>query len=183
MGPTSPTNPPADRTWTLKPFHDNHAGVVAGWVKSETDLLWLAPRTKAPLTPQKVIAWAGPRNISLLLFSNQQNDPVGYGELNQMRNDPHHYWLGHIIINPDIRRQGIGLAFVKKLLTIAFNDHNAGRVSLIVFPENEPAVKCYEKAGFLPTRVETHNFKSNGKTCRMLRMDLDRPPPQPLITD
>lgn len=178
MGPTSSTNPPATsirHKWSINPFENPHAPIIAGWVQSDADLLWLAPRTQPPLTAQKIIAWSGPRNTNLLLFSNQHAHPVGYGELNRMKNDPHHYWLGHIIINPDFRRQGIGYVFVKELLTIAFKDHNARRVSLIVFPENESAVKCYKKAGFAPTRTESHTFRTNVAPCRMLRMDIDKP--------
>ncbi len=170
------TGPPPtsrhEQEWTLSPFESRHADAVVRWVPDDRDLLWLAPRTAPPLSAQKVIDWAGPRKVNLMLRHHHQDQPVGYGELNKMRIDPRHLWLGHIIVDPAWRRRGIGLLFVRKLLTMAFEQHHAHRVSLIVFPENQSAVKCYEKAGFVAGRIESHRFRDDAAPCRMLRMDI-----------
>ena len=158
----------------LHPFDPGHAATVASWVPTDRDLLWLAPRTPPPLTPQKVAAWSGDRNTPLMVMPAGQRKPCGYGEINRMKKTPAHLWLGHIVIDPRKRGRGIGSCFVRLLLNEAFAVCGADTVSLIVFPKNEPAVKCYVRCDFVLGGQEVHHFSRGGSKHRMLRLDLSR---------
>jgi RimJ/RimL family protein N-acetyltransferase len=46
----------------------------------------------------------------------------------------------------------------------------ARRISLVVFPENKAAVRCYEQAGFRAESHETHYFPIYVRRARLLRM-------------
>lgn len=161
--------------WGLWPFRAQHAPVIATWVTNETQLRWLAPSTVPPLTAEKVTAWKRPHGWAYVLSTEAGADPLGYGELNPMKNDPRHYWLGHVVISPVRRRCGLGVWLVRSLLHQAYSSLGAERVSLIVFPANEAALHCYRRAGLVEIGEEYHQFGKEGPHHRLIRFE-SRPP-------
>ena len=111
-----------------------------------------------PLTPEKVLAWRRPHGHVFELAREDDDTPIGYAELNPMQRERRHLWLGHVIVCSAERGRGIGTVFVRMLLEYAFDQLAAHRVSLIVYPDNKPAVDCYRRVGFKPTREEYHAF-------------------------
>ena len=159
----------------LKPFDERFAGVVAGWVETEEELRWLAPSTEPPLNAPKVIAWKKPNGLRFVLTRGDDPLPLGYAELNPMRRDAGHKWLGHVVVNPGCRGHGLGGVVVRTLLSYAFDRLFAERVSLIVFPDNTVAIQCYLGAGFTVLGEEHHRFNDAGPRHRLLRLQAERP--------
>lgn len=172
----------------LSSFAPHHADYVCKWVRNENELRLLAPSAEWPLTPDKVIGWKQNGGRVYVLTESKETDsgsqlenvalsrslPIAYGELNPMRNDRGHLWLGHVIISPDLRGRGVGLAFVQSLTRRAFNELNARHISLIVFPDNAPAIRCYKAAGFRETGDEFHYCASVDARVRLVRMEAAR---------
>ena len=156
----------------LRSFEPGDAAIVAAWVYSQEELHWLAPSTSWPLTAAKVLTWPKPRGRALLLVHEGDPDPLGYCELNPMGGNDAQIWLGHVIIRPDARRRGIGKDFVRLQVEYAFHDLGARTVSLIVFPDNAPAVACYRRTGFIPVGEEYHSFMQGSPRERMLRFEM-----------
>ena len=52
------------------------------------------------------------------------------------------------IFDPAYRGAGVGTFAVRTLCETAFGELRLGRVELGVYPENAPAIKCYERCGF-----------------------------------
>ncbi len=156
-------------------FRPGFARTVAGWVRSREELRWLAPSTPAPLTAAKVEAWRRVGGEAFVFSQLRSAHPLAYGELNRMRHDVGHLWMGHVIVDPVHRGKGIGLRFVKRLLMEAFIRREAGRVSLVVFPGNRAAVQCYLAAGFCCTGDEHHRFIPGGPLQRLLRFEIRNP--------
>lgn len=147
--------------------------LIAAWVKTEQDLHWLAPGTPPPLTGEKITSWKKSGGHSLVGFEKRGKFPVAYGELNPMRTDAAHLWIGHVVVDPQLRNCGIGREFVWGLLEEAFRKEKARRVSLVVFPENKPAVCCYQNCGFHIVGDESHRFQSGGLKYRLLRLEAE----------
>lgn len=174
-------------SFVLSTFAPHDADHVCKWVRNEDELRLLAPSAEWPLTPDKVVGWKqnGGRVYVLNESAGASSDvpadnidsgsgpsvPIAYGELNPMRNDRGHFWLGHVIINPDLRGRGVGLAFVQSLVHRAFNELNARQISLIVFPDNAPAIRCYKAAGFRETGDEFHYCAPVDARVRLVRME------------
>jgi len=158
------------------PFQDADAPVVAKWVRSNEELRFLAPGTQPPLNKEKISGWQLPRGRSYVGRIDAdgpcetEGPIVAYGELNLIASERSHLWLGHCIVDPALRRQGVGGRFVTALLEEAFGRLAADKVSLIVFPENGPAIRCYLKAGFEQTGEEWHSFRG-GPNERLLRLE------------
>jgi RimJ/RimL family protein N-acetyltransferase len=127
-----------------------------------------------PLTAEKIIGWHQPGRKAFVLVEEPHASPLGYAELNPMRRDPGHFWLGHAIVRPDLRKRGIGKMFVRALVRHAFERLGAERISLIVFPENTAAVECYRRVGFIPVREEYHEFGTKRTRHRFLRLEIRR---------
>ncbi len=169
-------NPTASRPldqFVLSPFHPSLALQIAGWVVSEEELRWVAPSTRAPLTAAKVAAWKKPSGEAFTLNRAANGEPIGYGEVNPMRADTDHYWLGHIVVRPDKRGRGSGRALVEALLGHVFGKFCAKRVSLVVFPDNVAAIDCYRRVGFKIVAEEFHRFGGTGPAHRLLRLEIN----------
>lgn len=158
----------------LEPFDQLYASVLAGWVQDDEQLRLFAPSATLPLSAAKIAGWRKPGGHALVLSRDGDGMPVAYGELNPMPREQHHFWLGHVIVDPARRRQGVGVILVRRLLRHAFEALDALRISLVVFPENTAAVRCYRRAGFIETGEEWHQFREAEPRQRLLRFELKR---------
>ena len=158
--------------YMLDPFDPRHAVAIATWVTGAEDLLWLAPRTHPPLTPAKVRGWIGPGRQGYTMAAATNPTPVGYGEINVLNARRQEYWLGHLVIDPRYRGQGLGTQLTRLLVERAFVNHAARRVTLVVFPENRTAIAAYRSAGFRSDGYELHHFGPYGKSIELLRMEI-----------
>ncbi|MGB0714340.1 MAG: GNAT family N-acetyltransferase [Phycisphaerae bacterium] len=161
---------PDDRLHLLVPYSREHAAVIASWVGSAQELFHLAPSTEPPLTAHKVRNWPRPGGVAMT-YCDSHGEPTAYGEINPMRNDALHYWLGHIIVAPALRGAGLGSRFMSALFDVAYTDLSARRISLVVFPENMAACRCYERVGMSCCGEEFHRFVSDGPRHRLLRYE------------
>ena len=185
MTTMSPTTCQHPGTLCLAPFEACFAQTVARWVSDPEQLRLLAPSSTFPLSPARVCRWVKPGGYAYLLVKVETADgkclappaganPLGYGELNPMRSDPAHLWIGHVLIDPRRRGCGYGLRLTSLLVEEAFLRRGAGRISLVVFPENVAAIRCYDKTGFSFIREERHRFGDRGPRHRLLRFELLR---------
>ncbi len=183
--PVPVIRPPRDETLPGPPARDANAAsfyltryeppaaaAICSWVRSATELKFLAPGTTHPLTAEKVAAWGRDRANRLLLCAADQSQPIGYGELNPMAHRADQMWIGHLIVNPNVRGAGIGRRFTQALLARAFLQFGAAEVLLLVFPDNRPALACYEACGMVVTGREHKSFEATGRRHLFLRMSI-----------
>lgn len=156
---------------TFRTFPPGEAEELLRWVRSDDELRRLAPGTPPPLSADKIHAWKKPDGEVWSLHVGDAEVMIGYAELNPMRHEARHLWLGHVLIKPEERRRGWGRALVSEMIRRAFEARDAQRVSLLVFPDNEPALRCYRVLGFQERGLETHFFPATRRTCTMMRME------------
>ena len=161
----------ASESYILRSFKHEDAPVVISWVRDEQELFQLAPGTVAPLTVDKVIDWTREKGNAFILQATGEPVLYGYGEINAVKNDPGHVWLGHLLVDPNKRGNGLGRELTHALVERAKNAFNAHKVTLVVFPENIAAVTCYRNCGFVSRKSEYHTFGKRGR-YQLLRMDL-----------
>jgi len=65
----------------------------------------------------------------------------------------YHAFIGFLYVDPNYRGKGINKQILNHLFDWARNN-NLPDVHLTVYPENVPAMKAYEKAGFKPHLLE-----------------------------
>lgn len=158
----------------LSAFDNLYAARLAAWVRSDAELTWLAPGTVPPLSASKVAAWGHRAGHRLLFWHGACAEPIGYAELNKMPIDPNQMWIGHCLLDPAVRGQGLGERFVHALLSRAFDALAAQSVVLVVFPDNVAAIRCYRNNGMIITGREEKHFKTTRRRHEFLRMGIDR---------
>lgn len=158
----------------LTGFAACHAPAIVSWIRSDRELLWLAPGTAPPISPQKIIDWGMAGRRRHLFWANGAAAPIGYAELNDMPDHTNQFWIGHFILDPHHRRRGLGLRFVQALVVRAFMEFAATEVSLVVFPDNLGAIRCYERAGMVALGQERKHFETTGREHSFLRMGIHR---------
>jgi RimJ/RimL family protein N-acetyltransferase len=66
-----------------------------------------------------------------------------------------------VVVAPEIRGRGIAGALIDWLIAFAFDDIALHRLELVTLPFNEPALRCYRRAGFTDEGVARHARKAN----------------------
>ncbi len=160
-------------TCFLSPFDPALADRVVGWVRDEDELFWLAPKTAPPLSMEKVLHWPGSGSQPMFMRMEGSPEPLGYLELNTMPGDVRHFWIGHCIIHPDHRGNGRGRTMIRLILDEAFDQRQGQRMSLVVFPDNRPAIRCYQSVGFRHVGWQSRYFPVRGDYYSMWHMCVD----------
>lgn len=153
----------------LVPFEPGWAELIASWIHTTEEAYWLAPKTRPPLTATAILRWHRPDGAPFVLCATERLQPVAYGELNPLRMQGREYWLGHLIVDPELRGRRYGLALTRALLREAFEHRGARRVTLVVFPENTTAICCYHAAGMRIDGYEWHDFPLFGRRECLIR--------------
>lgn len=78
--------------------------------------------------------------------------------------------MGIVMGAEALRGQGYGTQAVQLLLTYAFGMLGLERVELEVAAENERAIRCYRRAGFVQEGVKRHAFMIGGRYSDLVIM-------------
>ena len=133
-------------TLQLRAFSAELADVVSGWVRTDEEaLMWCGARA-APVPAAQVSAWAREDGVEQFgLYQGQRL--VAFGEL-WVDDQEAEVELARLIVDPDVRGQGLGRYLTVALDRLARLRHP--RVVLRVHPGNTAALRCYAAAGFEP---------------------------------
>ena len=136
----------------LRPFDREDFGRLISWVRSEAALVeWCAGFFRYPLDDAQLDRYLEsskqPNARVIWVAESSSGGPVGHVEVSQV-------WpylsslLSRVLVAPDHRRRGIGLAMIAKAMSFSFRQHHVGRIDLGVSAANSAAIACYEKLGF-----------------------------------
>ena len=155
---------------TLAPFNPQDFHRILQWIPDEKSLmLWSGPFFTYPLSESQLQDYylsclLEPPIRRIYKATNQETGQVvGHIELNNIDFRNRAASVSKVLVgDPFLRGQGIAGQMVSRLLEIAFGDLNLHRISLYVFDFNQPAIACYQKAGF---QIEGHlrDFRRNGE--------------------
>src|SRR5712691_9387825 len=125
-------------------FPPDSAGVVAGWARTDAEVLMWCGRATASVPAEQIITWAGEDGVEPFgLYRDQRL--VANGEL-WVDDDEAEVELARLIVDPSERGQGLGRHLALRLADLARSRHP--RVFLRVHPSNIAARRCYTASGF-----------------------------------
>lgn len=135
----------------FRPFRVADFGALITWAPSPDELLqWAGPNFSFPLDEQQLTDYAATAGDRCRIVSgaiSKTDAVVAHAELNIL---PEHN-LGQVrrvAVAPEMRGRGIGLALVRWLTGLAFDELGLHRLELVVFSFNHSARRCYKRAGF-----------------------------------
>ncbi|MBL8878932.1 MAG: GNAT family N-acetyltransferase [Phycisphaerales bacterium] len=155
---------------SLRAFDQREAEAVAGWINGDDEAYRIAPRTPPPLDAGAIRSWRSPTHHQFMLIHCATGSPIGYGEVNLLNAQRREYWLGHLVIDPALRGRGYGTALTRRLLEFAFVRCKASAATLVVFQNNDPAIRSYRAAGMVDDGFEQHYFPAYGRQESLLRL-------------
>lgn len=176
MNPTQPSRFATRCDARLRAFDPSDAETVSGWITTRDEAYLVAPRTPPPVTAAAIRTWRGPGHHQFILVDCHTAEAIGYGEVNMLNARRREYWLGHLIVTAAQRGRGYGVALTRRLLEFAFIRCNASAVSLVVFQNNERAIRSYRAAGMIDDGYEQHYFPAYGRQESLLRLRCTRWP-------
>ena len=151
---------PSDRShYLLRAFVDHDAAAISGWAADPAEVRAWCSLDTAPVPVDVVAAWSRPADVEGWVLVDG-GGPVGYGEV-WVDHAAGEVELGHVIVDPHYRGQGIGALLVRGLVDRARRYFHT--VALRVRPENAAARRCYERAGFTRADPEVERAWNEGQ--------------------
>lgn len=137
----------------LRPYKKCDAEKIVSWIKDEESFMkWSAGRLGAyPLSAKDLNAHYGSYADNDGFFEMSMLDGNSLcGHLIMRFTDEQKRCLrfGFVVVDDSVRGKGYGRAMIKLAFKFAFELLAASEVSIMVFENNLPAIRCYEKAGF-----------------------------------
>ncbi len=141
----------------LVPFERRDFARLRSWITSPEFLLqWAGPIFDYPLDDSqlenyvRIAESAAPLRRIYRAENKHDRAVIGHIELDHVDPRNKSATVCRVLVGqPSLRRKGVGMQMMQKLLGIGFEKLGLHRIDLVVFDFNEAAIRCYEKAGFV----------------------------------
>ncbi len=134
-------------------FDERDTEVLRSWFPSQQAVVqWAGPGVAWPLTDgflSTLLNSASQQPATLLTFTaRREGQQVAVAQLG-FDWDNHFACLCRVVVNPQMRGQGLAEQMLQRLIDNAFRQPPIERIELQVYPFNGAAVRTYEKLGFV----------------------------------
>jgi len=140
----------------LRPFIQSDFARLIQWIDSHEALVqWSGPtQFTFPLTDEQLIRYQAESTgvlPSRLVYAatDVRGDVVGHIELGAIDYVNRTATLCRVLIAPEARGKRCCVGLVRQILRVGFEELKLRRIDLKVFAFNHPAIRCYERAGFV----------------------------------
>ncbi len=136
----------------LEPLQADDCQEIVAWHEgTDKDFLQTWAGHKAytyPITAEQIINWISNNDIFVfkILYENKM---IGTIELSQIDRQNNKARICRFILKEDYRGKGLGQKVLDEVMNYAYRELNICSFSLGVFVNNENAIRCYKKAGFI----------------------------------
>ena len=141
----------------LRPFIQEDAATILSWCKDKHAFrLWSADRYKEfPAQPDDMMEQYKGNNM-YPLTAVVDDVIVGHILLRYPTDDKTHIRFGFVIVDDSKRSKGYGKQMLRLAIEFAQLKLGAKEISLGVFCDNLPALKCYQSIGFCITGEDSY---------------------------
>lgn len=154
----------------LRPFHAEDAARILKWCKDKHSFrLWSADRFRNyPATPEELIGqYEDGHKIPLVALMD--GEVIGHLMLRYPSEDKTVVRFGFVIVDDTKRGMGYGKQMIRLAIEYAQKELGAKRITLGVFSDNHPALKCYQSIGFRITGEDAYMI--DGKEWKGVEME------------
>lgn len=159
----------------LQNFTKEDFSTLIEWIETKEQLIQFAgnlftyPLTEAQLNKYLQNDSLQPQKVVLLAAG----ETIGHCEYNFENNNRR---ISRVLIgDPQLRGKGFGELVILKMIENLSKHPNTNPIDLNVFEWNKPAIKCYEKVGFIINPIIFQNIEVNGCTSKCINMRLPNP--------
>lgn len=161
----------------LRPFKIEDAATILSWCKDKRSFrLWSADRYKNfPSQPEDMAVQYDGSNIYPLTAVDDDENIIGHIMIRVPNPDnPSCVRLGFVIVDDSLRGRGLGKDLLRETIAYAAEHFSAEEITLGVFANNPPALKCYESVGFMTTGKEEYEIDGEMWNCIEMRLLLTK---------
>lgn len=162
---------------TLRPYRPEDAAVILSWIRDERSFRqWSADRyDRFPISTEEMNNHYARLAASERFFPVTAEDESGIaGHMILRYTDESRSVIrfGFVIVDSGRRGKGLGRTMLGLAVQLAFDEMNAKTVTLGVFENNEPALRCYRSAGFREVWTnEEEVFHISGEDWKCMEME------------
>lgn len=163
---------------SLVPFSAAHFPLLLDWFPTRADLVqWGGPLLDFPLSSDQLERMLAEGRLDppsrLCWMVEEAGEPVGHAQLAfDWRNG--NAVLGRVAIAPQMRGQGLARPMIALAIGEAFRFLAIERLELNVFTCNAPAIRTYERSGFVLEGVRRASALVDGQRWDTAMMSLLR---------
>ena len=140
---------------------------------AKTLMQFAGPAYVFPLTAEQVLVDLQADDVRVFSMVTVRDEVVGHAQM-QIFSDK--VLLRRILIWDGVwRGQGWGKHLVQQLLDVAFAMPEVQQVRLNVFDWNTPAIRCYQRLGFVLSAGPAKTVQVVGETWQSVSMTCDKP--------
>ena len=140
----------------LEYFTSEDFDTLLGWIQDEELLLhWAGTQFRFPLTRKKLDWYIEDTNdfnsSSTLIYKaieSETGKTIGHISLTSINRTNRSARITRVFVANPERGRGLAEMMVRELVKTGFEDLHLHRISLGVYDENKPALKCYKNCGF-----------------------------------
>ena len=120
---------------------------LLSWIGGEEDQqFWSGNTFQEGLNPEVFLIHLQRKDLHSFAFINDEGLLTCYGEI--VHPVGNKAVLCRVIVNPVIRRRGIGRKFIQKIINWCASQKKFKKITLNTFGHNQPARRCYRSLGF-----------------------------------
>lgn len=129
---------------------DVHLGELMEWFKENPHdcMRWGGPEFRHPYTKATFREDARYAELPSYSLINENDELLGFGQYYERKERCH---LARLAVTPERRGQGLGKTLVRELSRRGCKNLEVDHCSLFVLSDNTPAVRLYQRLGFVPT--------------------------------
>ena len=155
------------------PLENNDTKSIISWnTGKDADFLtqWSGKGYQYPITVEQITARLAADNADYEIYGIKLDDDlIGTIELMRIDIKAKRGSIGRYLLYPAIAGKGYGSLALKLFVEKVFSETPINTLDLTVFDFNKPAIRCYEKTGFVKT---TQSTRPNGWIA--IRMEINR---------
>lgn len=111
----------------------------------ESVMLWGSPYTRYPLREETFFTDIYWNRVTSCVARDDEDRLIAFGQFYIKLGRCH---LARLVVNPEFRRRGHGIAFITALMEAGGKELDTDEYSLYVMTANKPAWHCYKSLGF-----------------------------------
>ena len=143
---------------TDRPLHAADSLIITGFAQSAEELFYIAPFAEYPWQADK-FAESTRERLSNTVFA-QKGMVVGFANFYDYELG-HKGFIGNVIVNPAMRRQGYGKRILQHMIETGIHGHKFMEIHLSCFSTNTAGLLLYRKLGFKPYSIEQRTDYKN----------------------
>jgi RimJ/RimL family protein N-acetyltransferase len=165
----------------LRSFTKDDFKNIISWIETPEEMLaWSATNFAFPLDELQLekhldrILAEDSNRLAFQAIAIETNESIGHIELTRIDRIANKASLAFVLIAPYKRRQGLGEKTIAATISYCFNLLDLEKIDLFVLTDNHPAIKCYQKVGFIIDETIDNKLIVNDEHKKLYLMSLDR---------